>query len=77
MITAKIGSRFQVVIPKEERERLNLKPNTLVNVEARDDCIMIFPVNFNRLRGLGRELATDEDAVDYVAHLRNEWGSRE
>ncbi len=76
MITAKIGSRFQVVIPKEERERLKLKPNTLVNVEARDDCIMIFPVNFSRLRGLGRELANNEDAVDYVKHLRNEWNLR-
>ena len=76
MISATIGSRFQVVIPKEERERLNLKPNTLVNVEARDDCIMIFPVNFTRLRGLGRELAISEDAGDYVKHLRNEWDMR-
>ena len=76
MNTATIGSRFQVVIPKEERERLDLKPNSFVNVEARDDCIMIFPVNFTRLRGLGRELATSEDAVDYVKQLRSEWNMR-
>ena len=76
MITAKIGSRFQVVIPKEERERLGLKPNSLVNVEARDDCIMIFPVGFSRLRGLGLELANNEDAGDYVKRLRSEWNMR-
>ena len=74
MITATIGSRFQVVIPKEERERLNLKPNTLVNVEARDDCIMLFPLNCTRLRGLGSELANGEDAGDYIKQLRSEWG---
>ena len=74
MSTATIGSRFQVVIPKEQRERLGLKPNTRVNVEARGDGVMIFPVRYSNLRGLGKELSVKEDPADYVARLRSEWG---
>jgi AbrB family looped-hinge helix DNA binding protein len=73
MSAATIGSRFQVVIPKEQRERLGLKPNTQVNVEACGDGVMIFPVRYSNLRGLGKELSADEDPADYVARLRSEW----
>ena len=37
MTFATVGSRFQVVIPKEERKRLKLKPNTKVAIEVRND----------------------------------------
>ncbi|MFA7173627.1 MAG: AbrB/MazE/SpoVT family DNA-binding domain-containing protein [Kiritimatiellia bacterium] len=74
MNSAMIGSRFQVVIPKEARERFGLKPNTRVNIEAREEGIMIFLVKCSNLRGLGKELANDEDASDYVKRLRSEWG---
>ena len=39
MTTATVGSRFQVVIPKEVRQRLGIKPLSRMNVEARKDCI--------------------------------------
>ena len=68
-----VGSRFQVVIPKEERTRLKLKPNTKVAIEARDDHLVIFPVRDSGLRGLGKELANGTDAGDYVKRLRQEW----
>jgi len=76
MTTATVGSRFQVVIPKEERQRLGIKPMSRVNVEAREDCIVLFPATSRRLRGLGASLADGTDATDYVRRLREEWGQR-
>lgn len=71
-----IGSRFQVVIPKEVRERLKLKPHTKVVVGARDGHLVLFPVRGGELRGMGKELADGADAVDYVKRLRQEWEQR-
>ncbi len=76
MMTATVGSRFQVVIPKEGRERLGIKPMSHVHVEARRDCLVFFPITSRGLRGLGAELADSTDATDYVRHLREEWGMR-
>ena len=73
MMTATVGSRFQVVIPKDGRERLGIKPLSRVNVETRRDCLVFFPVTSRGLRGLGADLADGTDATDYVRHLREEW----
>jgi AbrB family looped-hinge helix DNA binding protein len=76
MTTATIGARYQVVLPKAERRRLGLKPHSKVNVEAREHCLLIWPVSGAGLRGLGRELAGKGDATDYVRKLRREWAGR-
>ena len=76
MTTATVGSRYQVVIPKEERHRLGLRPMSRVNVEAREDCIVLYPSTSKGLRGLGASLADGTDATDYVRRLRKEWGLR-
>ncbi len=73
---ATIGSRYQVVIPKEVRKRLKLKPHSKVAVEARDGHLVLFPVRDGELRGMGKELADCTDAVDYVKRLRQEWEQR-
>ncbi|MEI7901675.1 MAG: AbrB/MazE/SpoVT family DNA-binding domain-containing protein [bacterium] len=76
MTSATVGRRFQVVIPKEERLRLGIKPMSRVNVEARKDCLVFFPVTNRGLRGLGASLADGTDATDYVRRLRKEWEQR-
>jgi AbrB family looped-hinge helix DNA binding protein len=73
MTTATIGTRFQVVIPKSERNKLNLKPHSEVSVEAKGDCIILRPLSGLKLRGIGKELADGSDASDYVQKLRSEW----
>ncbi len=73
MTSATVGKRYQVVIPKKERTRLHLKPNSRVSVEARDNCLVIYPVTEERLRGIGRDLADGTDATDYIRRLRKEW----
>ena len=76
MTSATVGQRYQVVIPKAERQRLGIRPLSKVNVEARDGCLVIHPVTVQGVRGLGRELADATDATDYVRQLRREWDPR-
>ena len=72
MSTATIGARFQVVIPKRERERLGLQPHARVAVEVADGAVVIRPLP-DGWRGVGRDLADGTDATDYVRKLRSEW----
>lgn len=73
MTSATVGKRYQVVIPRAERRRLGLRPLSKVNIEARDGCLVVYPVTSRGLRGLGAELADGTDATDYVCRLRAEW----
>jgi len=76
MTTATIGARYQVVIPKDERNKLGLQPHTAVSVEAKKDCIILRPISVSGVRGIGKELADGVDATDYVGKLRSEWKRR-
>lgn len=76
MTTATVGERYQVVIPREERGRVRLRPRSKVNVEARAGCIVIYPVTTRGIRGIGTDIVDGSDATDYVKKLRAEWGHR-
>lgn len=75
MTTATIGSRYQVVIPKRVRQSFGLQPFSRVSIEARPDCIVIYPETSANLRGLGAAIADGTDASDYVKRLRAEWNT--
>ena len=77
MTEATIGARYQVVIPKNERRRLRLKPGAKVEVQAEKDRIVIYPAATKSWRGIGKDIAGNGDALDYVKRLREEWGERE
>jgi len=77
MIQATIGDRYQVVIPREIRRKINLKPRSKVTVMTQGSNIVIVPSGgVKGLYGLGRDLADGTDATDYVRQLREEWGHR-
>src|ERR1035437_7270157 len=76
MSTATVGSRYQVVIPREVRRQMQLRPHSKVNIEVRDYCLVVYPVNVAGWRGIGKALANGNDAVDYVRALRSEWNLR-
>ena len=76
MTTATVGARYQVVIPRKERNRMGLKPHSKVSVESRGDCLVIYPVRADAFRGIGHELRDGTDATDYVRRLRQEWAGR-
>ena len=48
-----ISSKFQVVIPKQARERLNLKPKQKLMVIEKDGMLILIPqMSIKSLRGL-------------------------
>jgi AbrB family looped-hinge helix DNA binding protein len=76
MTIATVGKRYQVVIPLKEREKLNLKPNSKVEVTIEGDKLVIYPISLALFRGIGRDLSDGKDATDYVQKLRREWEGR-
>ena len=73
MSQATVGKRYQVVIPQKERQKLNIKPNTKVDVVVEGDRLIVYPVSPSHMRGIGRKTANEEDPTDYVSRLRSEW----
>ena len=64
IITARIGARYQVVIPKAVREALNLRPKDTLLFIIDDDTVLLRPrpARFtDALLGLHRELWPDPD----------------
>ena len=76
MSLATLGARFQVVIPREQREKLGLRPHATVDVVVEGDHLVIRPVSKTSWRGLGKALACAEEPADYVRRLRGEWERR-
>jgi AbrB family looped-hinge helix DNA binding protein len=76
MTIATVGKRYQVVIPLNERKKLNLRPNSKVEVTIEGDKLVIYPISPSSFRGIGRDLSGGIDAGDYVKKLRREWEDR-
>ena len=71
----KVNKRYQVVIPKEIREELNLKPGDYLDVKIVDRAVVMMPEASytSRLFGKHREVWQGEDAVAYVRCERDSW----
>ena len=76
MTIATVGKRYQVVIPQKERQKLNIKPNSKVEIEVEGERLIIYPLSTSRLRGIGLEINEGTDATAYVKKLREEWDKR-
>jgi len=60
-----ISPKYQVVIPKDIRRRLSLRPGQRVFAMARGDSIVFIPiVPIEALRGLLRGIDTDVEPED-------------
>ena len=75
MSKTKVGARYQVVVPKEIREALNLKPGDYLEVKVVDGTVVMIPQASytSRIFGKHREIWDDEDAVTYVRRERESW----
>ena len=57
---ATISSKYQIVIPKPVRERLNLKPKQKLTVIEKDRMLILIPhTSLEELRGIAAGAKTD------------------
>lgn len=75
-VTVKVGPKYQVVIPKELRKKLDIKPSDNVLVEEIEGMVVVIPrpKSFTKfLRGLGKEVWEGVEATEYVRKERESW----
>ena len=71
---ATLSTKGQIVIPKQLREEMRLKPGTDISVERLDDSILLIPEPedpVEALCGMFKGMF-DEDAVTMVRSMRDE-----
>lgn len=75
MTVAKLGERYQIVVPKDVREALHLKPGDRLDVRIEEGKVVMIPQpsHISRLFGKHRDLWKDTEAVDYIRSERESW----
>ena len=74
--TITVSRKYHIVIPKDVRQRLNLRPGDQLLVRLEDGQIILRPrpKSYARyLRGLHKEVWDDLDATEYVNRGRESW----
>jgi len=74
----KISSKYQIVIPREVRKKLNLEAGDKLIINANDEKVIIYPQPKNYTKyalGLGKEIWQGIDATDYIRKERETWKS--
>lgn len=67
MSTVKVSPKFQVVIPKEIREKLELKPGEELQIYVHDRSIyMNRPRSIKELRGIAKGLQWKDEDRDHT-----------
>ncbi len=75
-LSVKVSSKNQIVIPREAREKLRIRPGQNMLVLCREDRVVLIPKpkNFSKaLSGLHKEIWENIDADDYLEEERNNW----
>lgn len=78
MYQVTVGAKYQIVIPKEVREKIKgIKPGAKVGVYSVNEetvAIKAEPKNWlERTRGIAKEAWKGIDTTKYLEDLRNEW----
>jgi len=74
----KVSSKYQIVIPRKAREKLDLKAGDKLIIKANEDKIVIYPQPKNYAKyslGLGKEIWQGIDATEYIKKERETWKS--
>jgi AbrB family looped-hinge helix DNA binding protein len=76
MLTAKLSSKGQIVIPREVRERLNISSGTFFNIRLEKEAIVLTPVKaapIERLYGkFAGETILDELEKEHAEEIARE-----
>ena len=74
----KVSSKYQIVIPREVRKKINLKSGDRLIIKADNEKIIIYPQPKSYAKyalGLGKEIWQGIDATEYVRKERETWKS--
>ena len=75
MTIAKLGENYQIPVPKDVREALQLKPGDRLEVKVENGKVIMTPQvsHTSRLFGKHRQLWQNTDAVKYIRNERESW----
>ena len=79
MLSVKVSTKHQIVVPSEARRALGIEAGDRLSVEVTPEAIVLRPRARRasvRLRGLGSEIWQGVDPVEYVRQLRRDWDER-
>lgn len=75
-VTVKVSSRYQIVLPRLARQRLNIQAGDRLLVDVQDGLIILVPKPedyVDRMAGLHQEVWQDIDTTDYLQQERDAW----
>ncbi|MEM8778376.1 MAG: AbrB/MazE/SpoVT family DNA-binding domain-containing protein [Cyanobacteria bacterium P01_G01_bin.49] len=75
MTIEKLGEKYQIVIPQEVREVLNLQPGDRLEIKVVNGTVVMTPATSkaSHLFGKHRQLWQGENAVTYIREQRESW----
>lgn len=79
VVSVKVSTKHQIVVPSEARRSLGIEAGDRLAVEVTPDSIILRPRTRKagaRLRGLGREIWAGVEPVEYVRRIRQDWDDR-
>lgn len=74
-----ISPKYQIVIPKEVREKAKIKEGQKLNVYSLGDSIVLTPKPKNyteKMLGLGKEIWKNVDPLEYIRRERADWDKK-
>ena len=75
MTIAKLSGKYQIVVPQDVREALQLKPGDRLEVKVENGKVIMIPQasHTSRLFGKHRQLWQNTDAIEYIRNERESW----
>ena len=75
MTIAKLSEGYQIVVPQDVRETLQLKPGDRLEVKVENGKVIMIPQasHTSRLFGKHRKLWQNTDAIQYIRDERESW----
>ena len=72
----KVGKRYQIVIPKKIRDKVGIKVTDELFIDIQGGRVVIQPCPrrySEYMQGLGKDVWSDTDTVEYVKNERESW----
>jgi AbrB family looped-hinge helix DNA binding protein len=73
MIIGKVGGKGRIVIPKEIRERFNIKPGDTIAFKIIEGKVFIEKIIEKRMKDILKSGKPVEPSVEFQRKLREEW----